>query len=131
MLVDLRLGERVTLAKIATPGLLVALLADPEPRVIQALLTNPRLREQDLLVAIRSESASRALLEETASSFRWRDAYNVRLQLVLQPRTPLGVALGQLSSLRGRDLTRVAETKSLRPLLKAAALRVAQSDGKP
>jgi hypothetical protein len=131
MLIDLRLGERVTLAKLATPGVLVALLADQEPRVTRALLTNPRLREQDLLIAIRSESASRALLEETASCYRWRDAYNVRMELVLQPRTPLGVALGQLSSLRRRDLTRIAETKALRPLLKAAALRVARGDGKP
>jgi hypothetical protein len=46
---------------------------------------------------------------------------------VLQPRTPLSLALGQLSSLLKRDLERVARTPELAPLVRAAARRVAES----
>jgi hypothetical protein len=125
---DLRLGERVTLARLATPALLAAILADPQPRVAESSLLNPRLREEDLVVAVRAAAAPRALLEAAASSPRWRESYAVRLALVLQPRTPLALALGQISSLLPRDLERVAAAPGLVPLLQAAALRVARGD---
>ncbi len=122
---ELRLGDRVSLARLATPPVLRRLLWDSERRVLQAALLNPRLREADLREAVRADSAGLELLEEVASSARWREAYAVRLELVLQPRTPLALALGQLTSLLKRDLERVATAKGLRPLLQRAALRVA------
>ena len=131
MLPDMRLGARVTLAKLATPAVLIPLLADPEPRVVSGALTNPRLREDDLLSALRGRTVSPVLIAEAASSFRWKEAYGVRLELALQPRTPLAIALGQLSSLVTRDLGRVASTEGLVPLLQAAASRVAEDRGKP
>jgi hypothetical protein len=104
------------------------MLADPEPRVAESSLLNPRLREEDLLLALRAAAAPRALLEAAAASPRWRESYAVRLALVLQPRTPLALALGQISSLLPHDLERVALTQGLLPLLQAAALRVARGE---
>ncbi|MFN8093656.1 MAG: hypothetical protein U0599_15850 [Vicinamibacteria bacterium] len=121
---DLRLGDRVTLARLATPPLLGLLLADAEPRVVEAALDNPRLREEDLVRALRRDDVPRALVEGAAASPRWRDVYAVRLALVLQPKTPLPLALLQISSLVPGDLRRVAGEAALRPLLRAAATRV-------
>jgi hypothetical protein len=128
---NLRLGERVTLARIATPAVLAPMLADAERRVADASLLNPRLREEDLLVALRGGAVPRVLLEAATVSPRWRDAYAVRLALVLQPRTPLAIALGQLSSLLPRDLERVAQTDGIVPLVQIAALRVAREQTEP
>lgn len=122
MLGDLRLGERITLARIATPLVLGPLLMDADARVVEATLLNPRLREEDLATALRREGASRVLAEAAASSPRWSDRYSVRLSLALQPRTPLPLALLQLSSLLKTDLIRVARTPGLPPLVQAAAL---------
>ena len=122
---ELRLGERITLARLATPALLRALLADPDPRVLETALRNPRVREEGVVLAVRRATASRALLESVAASSRWQESYAVRLALVLQPRTPLGLSLGRISALLRRDLLRVAENDELLPLIRAAALRVA------
>jgi hypothetical protein len=122
MLPDLRLGERITLAKIATPHVLAPLLSDLDARVVQATLLNPRLREEDLVTALRRDNASRVLAEAAASSTRWSERYSVRLSLALQPRTPLPWALLQLSSLLKADLIRVSRTPGLAPLVQAAAL---------
>jgi hypothetical protein len=122
MLGELRLGERITLAKIATPLVLVPLLVDPDPRVVEATLINPRLREEDLVNALRREEASRVLAEAAAGSSRWSGRYSVRLSLALQPKTPLPLALLQLSSLLKSDLIRVARTPGVAPLVQAAAL---------
>ena len=123
-LADMRFGDRVTLARLATPALLPLLLADAEPRVAGAALLSPRLREEDLVVALRRDDVRPALVEEAAASPRWAANYAVRLALVLQPRTPLPLALQRITSLVPRDLRRVAEEKSLRPLVRAAALAV-------
>src|SRR5262245_21995280 len=122
---ELRLGDRIALGRIATPPVLALLLEDADAKVVQGALDNPRLREEDLRLALRAALASRTLLEQAAASSRWRDVYGVRLELVLQPRTPLALALAQVSSLVPRDLRRVARTPGLTPLLQAAALRVA------
>jgi hypothetical protein len=126
---DLRLGDRITLARLATASVLAALLLDKEPRVLEAALLNPRLREQDLVTALRRDDVPRALLEACTSSPRWSSNYAVRLALVLQPRTPQPVALLQISSLVPRDLRRVAGTSELRPLVRAAAKAVLERGG--
>jgi len=118
---DMRLGDRVTLARLATPALLPALLADGDRQVTESALVNPRLREEDLVVALRREDVPAVLIEAVFGSSRWGSNYAVRLALALQPRTPLAIALGQVSSLVPRDLRRVAGAEQARPLVRAAA----------
>lgn len=124
LLPDLRLGERIALARIATRPLLLKLVLDSDPKVVEAGLVNPRLSAEDLLNGIRRERPSRVLLAEAAASPRWTEVYTVRLALVLQPLTPLALALAQISALNRRDLERVAATEGLVPLVRAAAERV-------
>lgn len=122
---DLRLGDRITLAKIATPPVLARLLEGSDPRVVEACLINGRLREEDLADALRKDTVTRALIEGIAASSRWRDRYALRLAIVVQPRSPLAVALAQLTALLPRDLERVAADEALAPLVQLAARRVA------
>lgn len=124
---DLRLGEKITLAKIATPPVLTLLLAEKDLKVIEAGLINSRLREEDLLMLVRAEAPAPALLEGIVASSRWRERYGLRLAIALQPKAPLAIVLGQLSTLMPKDLLRIADTDGLRPLVQAAAARVAAS----
>lgn len=128
---ELRLGDRITLGRLATPAVLRLLLLDGDPRVARASLFNPRLRESDLIEALRKDSVPVGLLREVAASSRWTESYRVRLALALQARTPLGVALAQLTSLLPGDLIRISETPGLPPLVQMSALRVARSEKAP
>ena len=124
-LLELRLGEKITLAKMATPPVLMLLLADPDVKVVEAGLINVRLREEDLLILVRAEIPSRPLLEGIVASSRWGDRYAIRLAIALQPRAPVALALGQLSALTTKDLARVTEAPDLTPIVQLAAARVA------
>jgi len=126
---DMRLGDRVTLARLATAKVLAALLGDDEARVVDAALLNPRLREEDVVTALRRDDAPATLIRVAAESSRWSSSYAVHLELVLQPRTPLPIALLQISSLVPRDLRRIAEAAELRPLVRAAARSVLERGG--
>lgn len=122
---ELRLGDRLALARLATSGVLRVLLQDLEPKVPRACLENPRLLEQELVAALGKAMVPRSLIAAVADSERWAHSYAVRLALVLQPRTPLSLSLGRLSALRRQDLERVAATRDVPPLVQRAALRVA------
>jgi hypothetical protein len=121
---ELKLGERIALARLATRALLARLVDDLDSKVVEASLLNPRLTTDDLVLAIGRDTASRCLLEACASCARWRETYTVRLGLVLQPRTPLPIALAQISSLTRRDLLRVSRAPTLAPLVCRAAEHV-------
>jgi hypothetical protein len=99
--------------------------------VAVAALINPRLREEDLLLALRKPTVASALIEAAAASPKWKERYAVRLGLALQPRTPRPIALLQLSSLLKRDLRRVAATAGLPQLVRVAAERLAEEDKNP
>jgi hypothetical protein len=120
-LAEMRLGDRVCLGRLATPALLGILLADAEPLVVSAALRNPRLREADLALALRGESAPRTLLESVAASPRWQHSYAVRLALAQQPRTPLAFALPQLRRLLPKDLRLLAGDARLPRLVRLTA----------
>lgn len=124
LLTELKLGERIALARLATRALLARLVQDSDSKVIEASLLNPRLTSDGLLAAIARDTVSRLLLEACATSARWREVYAVRLGLALQPRTPLPIALAQISSLTRRDLLRVSRTPILAPLVCRAAEHV-------
>jgi len=120
---DLRLGDRVSLAKTAPLLGLRELLQDSEIDVCRAALINARLREEDLLAALRLEALSASLIQAVAASHKWRERYAVRLALVLQPRTPSSISLSQITGLVDRDLRAVGATTSLAPIVRAAAER--------
>jgi hypothetical protein len=121
---ELRLGEKITLGHLATPAVLLSLLAEADPRVLEACLENPRLRESDLAALLRRPDVNVALIQTVAASRRWLGSYAVRLEIAVQPKTPLGIALAQVSSLVKRDLVRLTETPGVAPLVQAAARRV-------
>jgi hypothetical protein len=122
---DLRLGDKIALGPLATGPVLRLLLLERDRKIIEAALFNPRLTESELCALVQSGEAHPLFLECVAGAPRWRGSYATRLALVLQPRTPRAIALGQLSSLVDRDLRRIANHPGLPPLIRAAAGRVA------
>ncbi len=126
---DLRRGDRIALARLATRGVLRPLLMENDALVLEAALVNPRLSEEALLNLLRAARPTRALLEGVAASSRWRANYAVRLALVLQPRTPLALALAQVTSLLPTDLRRALSRDDLSPLLRAASQRALLGPG--
>ncbi|HEY4588116.1 MAG TPA: hypothetical protein VIJ02_02040 [Thermoanaerobaculia bacterium] len=105
---EMAVGEKVSLARRASPGILSQLRHDPSPQVIAALLDNPRLTEGMLAPVLHKASTSPAILELIANDPRWGVRYPLRLALVRNPATPLKISWRLLESLRKADLRPVA-----------------------
>jgi hypothetical protein len=108
----LAVGEKVAIARRASPRVLQTLRHDPAPRVVEAMLDNPRLMEGDLLPLVAGESARPQVLAVVLANRKWGNRYPVRVAAVRNRHTPLAVALQHL------------------PLLKKPDLRAVESDGR-
>lgn len=102
-------GERIALARRATPMVLMELRRDPNPRVIRAVLDSPLLDEEIVLVLVSDVRAHPRILQLVADTPRWGTRYEVRLGLARNPKTPFRILFAILEVLRVEDLEMVAE----------------------
>jgi hypothetical protein len=117
----LSVGEKMSIARRAAPAILAQLRHDPSPRVIGAMLDNPRLTEGTLAPLVHGERTAAPVLELIAGDRRWGFRYPLRLALARNPATPLGTALRLLPALQKPDLRAVAGDPRLSEALRRRA----------
>jgi hypothetical protein len=103
-LAKLTLGERVSSAKACSREMIKVLIYDRDPKVFSAILTNPRLTEEEVVVFIESGKAMPEHLEAIGSHPKWSIRYPVRRSLAMNSATPRAVAASQLRYLQRDDL---------------------------
>jgi hypothetical protein len=117
----LTLGERKTLARTQRRDFLVPMLRDPHPDVVAILVDNPYLTERDVVVMATLRPAVPASLAIIAEHPRWSIRYGIKRALVLNPYTPIHVAVRLATTLRRGDLVEIARTQGLAGPLRAHA----------
>lgn len=105
---ELALGEKINLARRAAPGVLAQLRHDPNPRVIAALLDNPRLTEDILAPVVHGATTPGPVLAAIATDRRWSARPGLQAALARNPKTPQAMALRLLPLLRKTELRAVA-----------------------
>jgi len=105
---ELALGEKMSIARRAGAGVLSQLRHDPSPRVVSALLDNPRMTEGLLAPLVHSARTPPPVLELIAADPRWGVRYPLRLALARNPGTPIETAWRILGTLRKMDLKPLA-----------------------
>ena len=118
---SMSLGEKVALARRVHRPLLATLLAHADGPVLSALLDNPRLVENDVLVMLHTVQAPASFYAELARHRRWGLAYGVRRALVECALTPTPIALAALVQLREADLDEIAARPDVREVVRTAA----------
>lgn len=83
------LGNRLTLARRATPHILDALLKEGDPQLLEICLSNPRLKEGAVFQFLRSGKAAAGTISLVARHPRWQSRPNIREAILTNPKTPL------------------------------------------
>ena len=109
----LAVGEKIALGRRAEGAILDHLYLDPNPRVIQAMLENPRLGEPTLLRLLSHREVTPRILDLVAASPRWGRRYAVRVALCRHPMTPFRVVFDLLPGLQRRDLEQLGAIEDL------------------
>lgn len=100
-------------AASAGPEQIPALLHDPSPQVISALLANRNLTEDDVLIIASRKNLRPELLTAIYRDQRWAESYPVRLALASNPKTPLSVSLTISRHIRLFDLAKLTTSPYL------------------
>ena len=103
---DLR--EAVSRARTARGAGLENLLYHRSQDVLEALLENPQLREQHLMILLARRDLPREIVSRVAQRNDWMKSYSVKLAVVKHPRTPRYLALPLMNFLYLFDLLAVA-----------------------
>lgn len=123
-------GEKIALARFAPPAVFPALFDESDPRVLEALLQNPRLTPEDVQRWLSTGHPSPEGLSQLAAEGRWSSRPSVRSALLLHPATPRPAALALLTSASREELRRLAETPGTDVLLAACAAELLERHGK-
>jgi len=118
---ELTLGERRSLARSPNRRAFDKLLNDPHPMVIRQLLANPRMREDDVVRIAARRPARIETLRELGRSRRWLQRPRVRLAVLLNPGSPLEIAIPLLGLCTRTELKEVVSSADTAPHLRAAA----------
>lgn len=122
----LTLGERKALARRPTRAHLEKLLLDPDPMVLETLLSNPRLTEEDVLSVAAKRPGRAPLLAAIARSGKWTVRARVRMALVLNPGVPPEVGVPLVQLLSRPELRLVVQMTDASPPVRAAAHELLQ-----
>ncbi len=111
-------GERLTLAKEGSTRIAAALLADPEPRVTDAALQNPRLTEPFVVKALMRDDAPKHFVHSACRHPKWSLRKEVQIALVKNLHTPMTRAMYLAGELSSQALREVLATTHLPSELK-------------
>jgi len=122
-LLEMAEGEIVALARRASAGIVAELSGSSSPRVLAALLGNPRVRERDVVRIASGEEAPPEALRRVARHPDWGLRRAIRTALLRNRRTPVAEALHLLAGLAPSDLERVVRDEDVPRIVQVGAGR--------
>ena len=123
----LPVSEKIKLAQTGDRELRAFLVKDSNSQVQDAVISNPRITEVEIVTFARFPKISSFLLGKIIANREWLKNYQIRLALVNNPKTPPPLAIKLVTTLRDADLTVLAKSKGLpEELIVAAERTIAQ-----
>jgi hypothetical protein len=128
---ELSVGEKVSLARRGSRGIVEMLCGEPEPQVLRAVVGNPRTTEGDIARILARSDLLPEFLGWLASQSAWGQRRAVRLALVRHPSTPFAAALRSIQALSRGDLADLQHDAIAPRLARVAAERLlAEADSR-
>ena len=100
------------------------LIRDPNRLVSTAVVTNPRITEQEVESIAAMRTLSEDILRQIATNRQWSRSYPVMHNLARNPRTPIANVLTILNRLQLRDLNALSKNRNVSDAVRRQALRL-------
>jgi len=124
---NLTVSERRLLAMRGGREVRSILLKDTNKQIILAALDNPKITESEVEIFAHSRSIPDDALRAITKNRDWMKNYGVLLAVITNPKTPAGIAIPLLSSLKLKDLATIEKNKNVAEALRTGAKKLVQS----
>ena len=114
----LTLGERKSLGRTRDRQQLSLVLRDPDPSVIEIVLSNPAIVEADVVMLCAQRPIAPSILVSVFEHLRWVMRPRIRSVLATNPDCPRDIALQLAPTLDLQGLRTIQKATDLSPLLR-------------
>ncbi len=117
----LNVSQKVRMATLGSSQQRSVLIRDSNKMVIMAVLKSPSIGENEVVRYTKARSLPDEAVRYIASKRDWTKQYQVKLNLVQNPRTPLQEALKFLNHLRAADVRSLERNRDVPQAISRAA----------
>lgn len=114
-------AQKMALAMKGTREERAILIRDPNKIVGVAVLSSPKLTEQEVESIAKMSSISDELLRLIANARAWVKNYSIVLALARNPKTPVAIAMNLLARLQDRDLKLLSTDRNVAEIVRITA----------
>ncbi|MCA9705411.1 MAG: hypothetical protein KDK70_06165 [Myxococcales bacterium] len=115
--------KKIRLALIGNAFERAVLIRDSNKAVCLSVIKSPKVKENEVVAYSANRSLSHEVIRYIANRRDWTKLYAVKLNLVLNPKTPMASAMTLLSHLHAHDVKKVAHSRNIPSALATAAKR--------
>jgi hypothetical protein len=130
-IINMGIGEKIKLALRGNRDARAILIRDAQKLIRRFVLQNPRVTDTEVVAVARNRSADEELLRVIADRREWMRNYQIRLALATNPKTPLVLALKQLTTLTDGDLRLLTKSKNVSATVASQARRILMTMREP
>jgi hypothetical protein len=112
-LAQMTVSQKIRAATLGSAGERLILVRDPNRLVATAAIKSPLMRENEAAQISASRAVSDDVLRQIALNREFTRSYQVRINLVMNPRTPLTFATRFVPHLRDSDLRVLSKSKNI------------------
>jgi hypothetical protein len=92
--------------------------------IVTAVLRSPKLTESEILQFVKERNTPQDIISAICKNRTWLKTYQIKLALVINPKTPLPKAIQFLDHLHDKDLQALARNKNVPSILTQTASQV-------
>jgi len=123
-------SQKIRMAMLGNASQRAVLIRDANKLVTMSVLKSPGISESEVIVYSKARSLPEEAVRYIAHKKDWTKAYQVKLNLVNNPRTPLQDALRFLNHLRPNDVRTLERSRDVPKAIVNAAKQLRQKRGR-
>ncbi len=113
--------QRLKAATKGTSEMRAILVRDTNKMIAAAVMSSPKLTEQEIETFSRMGSVSEDILRIISHNRKWMKSYKILLGLAKNPKTPIAISMNLLQRIQQKELAQLATDRNIPEPLRIAA----------
>lgn len=110
---ELNVAGKIKLALEGNKEVRELLIKSTNKLVYTAALKNPRITDDEIIKLTTTKGTSEEILRQISKNREWMQNYQVKLTLITNPKTALGVSIRMLGGLHLKDLEKISKSREV------------------
>ncbi len=121
---QMKVGERIQLALKGGKGIRSLLMRDSNKEIMLKVLENPKITDSEIEIIAKQRTSPEEAIRTIAKKREWMRKYSIVFALITNPKTPPGIAISHISTLRLKDIINIEKNRNIPMAVRAAAKRL-------